>query len=72
MTGNHGDWTMGGTQRAPSARGLPRCYLEPAALSDVWREQVDSLVAHAGHNTPGCSECLRLAQVLRILMRPFE
>jgi hypothetical protein len=70
MTGNHIDWT--GTPAVRAARILSHCYVEPASLADVWREQMDSLVAHAGHNAPGCSECLRLAQMVRILMRPFE
>jgi len=61
-----------GAAGAATVRRTASCYLEPPALPDVWREQLDSLVAHAGHNTPGCADCLRLAQVVRLLMRPFE
>jgi hypothetical protein len=48
------------------------CYLAASALPDVLCEQMDFLLAHAGHNLDGCADCLRLAQVVRILMRPFE
>jgi hypothetical protein len=43
-----------------------------AALPDVLNEQMSYLLEHAGHNTAGCSDCQRLAQVVRLLMQPFE
>ena len=57
---------------AAVVRATSPCYLAMPALSDVLDEQFSYLLAHAGHNTEGCRDCLRLAQVLRLLMRPFE
>ena len=48
------------------------CYLAAPALPDVLSEQMSYLIGHAGHNAAGCADCQRLAQVVRILMRPFE
>lgn len=72
MTGNRSNGRAGIAGPAEAFRAQSTCYLKAAPLPDVWREQLDSLAAHAGHNSPGCAECLRLAQVVRILMRPFE
>jgi len=48
------------------------CYRPMPALSDVLDEQLSYLLAHAGHEAEGCRDCLRLAQVVQLLMRPFE
>ena len=57
----------------PAAVGAPSpCYLETPTLPDVLNEQMSYLLAHAGHNTPGCADCQRLSEVVRVLMRPFE
>ena len=71
MTGNHSDVTAKTTGEAV-VRGVSPCYLATPALPDVLGEQMDFLLAHAGHNSAGCADCLRLTQVVRILMRPFE
>ncbi len=48
------------------------CYTGPAPLADVMFEQLEYLVDHASANCPpGCSECARLAQVEKWLLRPF-
>jgi hypothetical protein len=72
MTGKHIDLPGKSTGAAAAARDASLRYLATPALPDVLHEQVDFLVAHASHNIPGCAECLRLTQVVRILMRPFE
>jgi|HubBroStandDraft_1064217.scaffolds.fasta_scaffold678261_2 hypothetical protein len=55
-----------------AVRGLSSCYLAAPALHDVLNEQMAYLLAHAGHNTAGCADCLRLAKIVGLLMRPFE
>jgi hypothetical protein len=72
MTGNHIDVPAKSTGAAPAVRGVSPCYLAVPALPDVVGEQMEFLLSHAGHNSAGCADCLRLAQVMRILMRPFE
>jgi len=53
-------------------QATPRCYLAAPALADILNEQMSYLLAHAGHDKADCVDCLRLAQVVRLLMRPFE
>lgn len=50
----------------------PHCYLQKPELADVLNEQMTYLLAHVGHNTAGCGDCARLAQVVVLLMRPFD
>ena len=71
MIANHSD-VRAKSGAAASVRPVSTCYLESPALPDVLNEQMSYLLAHAGHNTAGCADCLRLAQVVRLLMRPFE
>ncbi len=78
MTAKHGDFsgrstTTGTGAAAARARS---CYIAPPALPEVLQEQMSYLLAHdahkAGRNAAGCGECLRLAQLVRLLMQPFE
>jgi hypothetical protein len=48
------------------------CYLPIPDPRDVLREQLAYLIEHLGHNVPTCVGCVRLAQVKRLLMQPFE
>ncbi len=57
---------------AATVRAASPCYLAAPELTDVLYEQMDYLLAHAGHNTAGCADCARLAKVVRVLMQPFE
>ncbi|MGO9260007.1 MAG: hypothetical protein ACLQU1_27395 [Bryobacteraceae bacterium] len=72
MTGNHTDLPAKSTGAAAAVQAVSPCYLAAPALPDVLCEQMEFLLAHAGHNSAGCADCLRLAQIVRILMRPFE
>jgi hypothetical protein len=80
MTGNHGDFSARSTGepgRSGAADAPARsCYIAPPDLPEVLREQMSYLLAHdahhAGHNAASCGECLRLAQLVRLLMQPFE
>lgn len=72
MIGNYSDLQVAETALVEAPRPTTSCYLEPAALPDVLYEQMDYLLAHAGHDEPGCSDCLRLRQVVSALMRPFD
>jgi len=72
MTGKHSNLPAQSGRAARIVPDSPPCYIPSAALPDVIREQMDFLLAHAGHNTPGCAECLRLEQAVWILMRPFR
>ena len=71
MIGNHSDLQTAETAVVAAPRTTTPCYLEPAALPDVLYEQMDYLLAHAGHDEPGCSDCLRLKQVVNTLMQPL-
>ena len=71
MTANHHD-IPARSGAAAAVRPASPCYLAAPALPEVLHEQIAFLLAHDGHNTAGCSECLRLAQLVRILMRPFD
>lgn len=71
MTANRSDLPAT-TGAAAAVRAASPCYLATPPLPDVLHEQMDFLLAHEGHNTAGCSDCLRLAQLVRILMRPFD
>jgi hypothetical protein len=42
-----------------------------AALSDVLLEQIEYLLTHGRACEPDCSDCMRLEQVKRYLLRPF-
>jgi hypothetical protein len=72
MISNHTDSTAKSTGAAAAVRAVSPCYLAAPPLPDVLTEQLEFLLGHAGHNAAGCAECLRLAQVVRLLMRPFE
>ena len=71
MTAIHSDLPAGPIGPA-AVRGASRCYVASAALPDVLNEQMSYLLDHAGHNVAGCSDCQRLAQVVHLLMQPFE
>jgi len=71
MTADHSDLRRQSTAET-TVRHVSNCYQAAPALPDVLNEQMSYLLAHAGHNTAGCTDCLRLAQVVRLLMRPFE
>ena len=59
-----------GGARAAAAR--TRNVGPPASYADVMREQMEYLLAHAAAAChPGCSDCARLEQVRRYLLRPF-
>jgi len=66
------DPSAGSAGSAAAVQAASSCYLEAPALSDVLNEQMSYLLAHAGHNQAGCSDCIRLAEVVRLLMKPFE
>ena len=68
----HNDLTAGSNGSAAAVQAASTCYLEAPALSDVLTEQMSYLLDHAGHNTPECPDCVRLAEVVRLLMKPFE
>jgi hypothetical protein len=79
MTANHGDFSarstgVPGRSGAAAARARS-CYVAPPDLPEVLQEQMSYLLAHdvqnAGHNAAGCGECMRLAQLVRLLMEPF-
>ncbi|HTX36709.1 MAG TPA: hypothetical protein VME43_16890 [Bryobacteraceae bacterium] len=72
MIANHSDLPAKSTGAAATASAVSPCYLAAPALPDVLNEQMAFLLEHAGHNAAGCADCLRLAQVVRLLMRPFE
>ncbi len=72
MIANHSDLLTQSTGAAAAVQAVSPCYLAAPALPEVLKEQMSYLLAHAGHNTKGCPDCLRLAQVVRLLMRPFE
>jgi hypothetical protein len=72
MIADSGDLRLQPNRGATAVRAVSPCYLAAPALPDVLNEQMSYLLAHAGHNMPGCADCLRLAQVVRLLMRPFE
>jgi hypothetical protein len=73
MIANRSDLPAKSSKAAAAAvQALSPCYLAAPALPEVLEEQMAFLLAHEGHNTAGCSECLRLAQLVRILMRPFD
>lgn len=57
---------------AVAVRASSPRYLEPADMSDVLNEQLSYLLDHAGHHAAGCADCARYAEVVRLLMRPFE
>lgn len=40
--------------------------------ADVLREQFESLIEHAEHEHSPCRSCIRLEEVARALMKPFE
>jgi hypothetical protein len=71
MMPTHSDLSTGSTGAA-AVRAMAPCYLAAPALPDVLQEQMAYLLDHAGHNSAGCADCQRLAQVVRLLMRPFE
>jgi hypothetical protein len=72
MLANHSDLQANSTGAAPAVQAVSPCYLAAPALPDVLNEQMEFLLAHVGHNTAGCADCVRLEQVRRILMRPFD
>ena len=55
-----------------AVRAASSCYLASPELPDVLYEQMAYLLDHSGHNTPDCAECRRRAELVRLLMRPFE
>ncbi len=71
MMAKHSDFSDY-TGAAGAGRAVSPCYLAAPALPEVLNEQMSYLLTHAGHNTAGCSDCVRLAQVVRLLMQPFE
>jgi hypothetical protein len=63
--------------RSDPEKGAAQAVQEPCSpakpiLADVLREQMEFLLAHAGHNSPYCEDCLRLQSVIEILMQPFR
>jgi len=72
MISDHSDSRVQSTGAAAAIRPVSPCYQAAADLPDVLSEQLEFLLGHAGHNAAGCADCLRLAQVVRLLMRPFE
>jgi len=71
MIANHSDLPAK-PARAAAGRGVSTCYVEAPALPDVLHEQISYLLGHANHKSDGCPECLRLGEVTRLLMRPFD
>ena len=70
MIGKRSGWKAeSGAETTPA---VPSCYISASPLPDIWHEQLNILASHASHNAPACPDCQRLAQVVRILMRPFE
>ena len=72
MMPRNSDLTINSSGAAVAVRPTSPCYLAAPALSDIVNEQLSYLLAHAGHDHACCADCLRLAQVVRLLMRPFE
>jgi len=66
------DLTANSSGAAAAVRPASPRYLEAAELPDVLTEQLRYLLDHAGHKLPGCAECARLKEVVRLLMKPFE
>jgi hypothetical protein len=66
------DLTANSSGAAAAVRASSPRYLAAAELPDVLNEQLDYLLDHAGHHAAGCADCARLAEVVRLLMRPFE
>ena len=66
------DGSANSSGAAAAVRASSFHYLEAADLPDVLSEQLSYLLDHAGHHAAGCADCARLAEVVRLLMRPFE
>jgi len=66
------DLTANSNGAAAAVRPASPRYLKAAELPEVLTEQFEYLLDHAGHNKPGCAECARLQEVVRLLMKPFE
>jgi len=72
MIADHSDLTGQPNREAAAVRPVSPCYVAAPALPDILNEQMLYLLGHADHNKAGCSDCVRLGQVVQLLMRPFE
>jgi hypothetical protein len=49
------------------------CYIGPAPVTEVLFDQLEYLLSHGGaHCGADCMDCLRLAQIEKLLLLPFS
>jgi hypothetical protein len=61
-----------GAARTAFHHSKARCYMTVAPLLEVMEDQIHYLITHAGKRClPGCTDCARLEEAKRCLLRPF-